>query len=141
VDWFALHSGQNFWLVAVAFLAAAFVSARTARLTPVAVGVCITGAVASLAFMVLDARTPQASRRSSSSSARTRTTTGRPCGSVTGGGTGPNATGSGPIPTSCPYAELTPEEQRYDRKMAVDTLKFVVSRGYTIVSPQGDGAN
>jgi hypothetical protein len=63
-NWFALHSGQrmqlvNFWLVAVAFLAAAFVQARMARLTPVAVGVCAAGAVASVAFMVLDARTRQ----------------------------------------------------------------------------------
>jgi hypothetical protein len=49
----------NFWLVAVSFLAAAFVQARTNHVTVVGVGVCITGAIASLAFMQLDARTRQ----------------------------------------------------------------------------------
>jgi hypothetical protein len=47
----------NFWLVAVAFLGAAFVQATTAKLTIVAVGVCVAGAVASVAFTLLDART------------------------------------------------------------------------------------
>ena len=61
-NWFALHSGQrmqlvNFWLVAVAFLGAAFVQARTGKLTAVAVGICVTGTVASIAFAMLDART------------------------------------------------------------------------------------
>lgn len=61
-NWFALHAGQrmqlvNFWLVAVAFLGAAFVQARTANLPAVAVGVCLTGALASVAFSLLDART------------------------------------------------------------------------------------
>ncbi len=61
-NWFALHSGQrmqlvNFWLVAVAFLGAAFVQARTGNLRAVAVGVCLTGTVASIAFAMLDART------------------------------------------------------------------------------------
>lgn len=63
-NWFALHAGQrlqlvNFWLVAVAFLATAFVQARTSHLLPVALGVSITGAVASLAFNRLDNRTRQ----------------------------------------------------------------------------------
>lgn len=63
-NWFALHSGQrmqlvNFWLVAVAFLGAAFVQARTGNLRPVAAGVCAIGAVASVAFAMLDARTRQ----------------------------------------------------------------------------------
>jgi hypothetical protein len=61
-NWFALHSGQrmqlvNFWLVAVAFLGAAFVQARTGNLPAIAVGVCFAGAVASIAFAMLDART------------------------------------------------------------------------------------
>jgi hypothetical protein len=61
-NWFALHSGQrmqlvNFWLVSVAFLGAAFVQARTGNLTVVAVGVCITGTISSIAFAMLDART------------------------------------------------------------------------------------
>lgn len=61
-NWFALHSNQrmqlvNFWLVAVAFLGAAFVQARIGSLRPVAVGVCVTGMVASIAFAMLDART------------------------------------------------------------------------------------
>jgi hypothetical protein len=63
-NWFALHAGQrlqmvNFWLVAVAFLATAFVQARASHLTAIAVGVSLTGAVASLAFMRLDVRTRQ----------------------------------------------------------------------------------
>jgi hypothetical protein len=61
-NWFALHSGQrmqlvNFWLVAVAFLGAAFVQARTGNLRAVAVGVCFAGALASVAFAMMDART------------------------------------------------------------------------------------
>jgi hypothetical protein len=63
-NWFALHSGQrlqlvNFWLVAVAFLAAAFVQARSSHLVAIAFGVSLTGAVSSLAFMRLDVRTRQ----------------------------------------------------------------------------------
>ena len=61
-NWFVLHWGQrmqlvNFWLVAVAFLGAAFVQARAANLLPIAVGVCVAGTVSSLAFAMLDART------------------------------------------------------------------------------------
>lgn len=61
-NWFALHSSQrmqlvNFWLVAIAFLGAAFVAARTANLRPAAGGICVAGALASLAFAVLDDRT------------------------------------------------------------------------------------
>lgn len=63
-NWFALHAGQrlqlvNFWLVAVAFLASAFVQARSSHLVAIAFGVSVTGAVSSLAFMRLDARTRQ----------------------------------------------------------------------------------
>lgn len=63
-NWFALHAGQrlqlvNFWLVAVAFLASAFVQARASHLIPVAVGVSLAGAVSSLAFVRLDIRTQQ----------------------------------------------------------------------------------
>jgi hypothetical protein len=63
-NWFALHSGQrlqlvNFWLVAVAFLAAAFVQARSSHQVAIAFGVSLTGAVSSLAFMRLDVRTRQ----------------------------------------------------------------------------------
>lgn len=61
-SWFSLHSGQhmqmiNFWLVAVAFFVAAFVHARTANLTSIAVGICVAGATSSIAFALLDART------------------------------------------------------------------------------------
>ena len=63
-NWFALHAGQrlqlvNFWLVAVAFLASAFVQALSSHLVAVAFGVSVTGVVSSLAFMRLDARTRQ----------------------------------------------------------------------------------
>ena len=63
-NWFAPHSGQrlqlvNFWLVAVAFLAAAFVQARGSHQVAIAFGVSLTGAVSSLAFMRLDVRTRQ----------------------------------------------------------------------------------
>lgn len=47
----------NFWLVAVSFLVAAFVQARSANFRTIAVGVCLTGAIASIAFLLLDART------------------------------------------------------------------------------------
>jgi hypothetical protein len=61
-SWFALHSGQrlqmvNFWLVAVAFLGTAFVQARASNLPAVAVGISGAGAVASVAFLLIDART------------------------------------------------------------------------------------
>lgn len=63
-NWFALHAGQrlqlvNFWLVAVSFLATAFVQAMTGHLYLVAVGVSLAGTVSSLAFMRLDVRTQQ----------------------------------------------------------------------------------
>jgi hypothetical protein len=63
-NWFVLHSGQrlqlvNFWLIAVAFLAAAFVQAHANHLVAISFGVSITGAVASVAFSRLDARTRQ----------------------------------------------------------------------------------
>lgn len=63
-NWFALHSGQrlqlvNFWLVAVAFLAAAYVQARSDHLFAISLGVSVAGALASLAFAKLDARTRQ----------------------------------------------------------------------------------
>lgn len=47
----------NFWLVAVAFLVTAFVQARVGNLRSIAVGVCVAGALASLAFAMLDVRT------------------------------------------------------------------------------------
>lgn len=61
-NWFALHSAQrmqmvNFWLVAVAFLAAAFVQASTSDLPALAVGVAMTGALCSSGFLLLDLRT------------------------------------------------------------------------------------
>jgi hypothetical protein len=63
-NWFALHAGQrlqlvNFWLVAVAFLASAYVQARSNHLTAIAFGVSITGVVSSVAFVRLDVRTRQ----------------------------------------------------------------------------------
>jgi hypothetical protein len=63
-NWFALHAGQrlqlvNFWLVAVAFLATAYVQARASHMTAIAFGVSVTGAVSSVAFMKLDVRTRQ----------------------------------------------------------------------------------
>lgn len=66
-NWFALHAGQrlqlvNFWLVAVAFLAAAFVQSEISHLRPIAAGVALIGVVASIAFQRLDMRTRQLSR-------------------------------------------------------------------------------
>jgi len=63
-NWFALHAGQrlqlvNFWLVAVAFLASAYVQARSNHLTAIAFGVSVTGVVSSVAFVRLDVRTRQ----------------------------------------------------------------------------------
>jgi hypothetical protein len=63
-NWFALHAGQrlqlvNFWLVAVAFLASAYVQARSDHMTAIAFGVSVTGVVSSVAFMRLDVRTRQ----------------------------------------------------------------------------------
>jgi uncharacterized membrane protein len=65
-NWFALHAGQrlqlvNFWLVAIAFLAAAFVQSQISHLRPVAAGLALIGAVSSVAFQRLDARTRQLS--------------------------------------------------------------------------------
>jgi hypothetical protein len=61
-NWFALHAGQrlqlvNFWLVAISFLATAFVQACASHLVAIAFGVSVTGVVSSAAFMRLDART------------------------------------------------------------------------------------
>jgi hypothetical protein len=63
-NWFALHAGQrlqlvNFWLVAVAFLASAYVQSRSSHMTTIAFGVSVTGVVSSVAFMRLDVRTRQ----------------------------------------------------------------------------------
>jgi hypothetical protein len=63
-NWFALHAGQrlqlvNFWLIAVAFLAAAYVQARANHMSAIALGVSITGVLSSLAFVKLDVRTRQ----------------------------------------------------------------------------------
>jgi hypothetical protein len=62
-----MHAGQrlqlvNFWLVAVAFLAAAFVQSEISHVRPIAAGVALIGAVASLAFQRLDVRTRQLSQ-------------------------------------------------------------------------------
>jgi hypothetical protein len=66
-SWFALHAGQrlqlvNFWLVAVAFLATAFVQSQISHLRPIAAGVALIGTVASMAFQRLDVRTRQLTR-------------------------------------------------------------------------------
>lgn len=66
-NWFALHAGQrlqlvNFWLVAVAFLAAAYVQSEVSHARPIAAGVALVGVVASIAFQRLDVRTRQLSR-------------------------------------------------------------------------------
>jgi hypothetical protein len=66
-NWFALHAGQrlqlvNFWLVAVAFLATAFVQSQISHLRPIAAGVALIGTVASVAFQRLDVRTHQLTR-------------------------------------------------------------------------------
>jgi hypothetical protein len=66
-NWFSIHAGQrlqlvNFWLVAVAFLAAAFVQSEISHLRPIAAGVALIGAFASAAFQRLDARTRQLSQ-------------------------------------------------------------------------------
>jgi hypothetical protein len=66
-NWFALHSGQrlqlvNFWLVAVAFLAAAYVQSDISHARPIAAGVALVGMVSSIAFQRLDVRTRQLSR-------------------------------------------------------------------------------
>jgi hypothetical protein len=63
-NWFAMHAGQrlqlvNFWLVAVAFLAAAFVQSQISHARPIAAGVAVIGAIASVAFQRLDVRTRQ----------------------------------------------------------------------------------
>ena len=63
-NWFALHAGQrlqlvNFWLVAVAFLASAYVQARSDHMASIAFGVSVTGVVSSVAFVRLDVRTRQ----------------------------------------------------------------------------------
>ena len=36
-------------------------------------------------------------------------------------------------PCLVPYAELPEEEKEYDRSTALETLKFIVSRGYEIL--------
>jgi hypothetical protein len=63
-NWFALHAGQrmqlvNFWLVAIAFLAGAYVQAQSSHLKAIAIGVSLTGAIASFSFLMLDRRTRQ----------------------------------------------------------------------------------
>lgn len=63
-NWFALHAGQrmqlvNFWLIAVAFLGAAYVQAEVARLSVVAAGTAAAGVASSAAFLLLDERTRQ----------------------------------------------------------------------------------
>jgi hypothetical protein len=63
-NWFALHSGQrlqlvNFWLVAVAFLATAYVQSEIDHARAIASGVALVGAIASVAFQRLDVRTRQ----------------------------------------------------------------------------------
>jgi uncharacterized membrane protein len=62
-----MHAGQrlqlvNFWLVAIAFLAAAFVQSQINHLRPIAAGVAIIAVVASVAFQRLDVRTRQLSQ-------------------------------------------------------------------------------
>jgi hypothetical protein len=62
-----MHAGQrlqlvNFWLVAVAFLAAAFVQSEISHARPIAAGVALIGVVASFAFQRLDVRTRQLSQ-------------------------------------------------------------------------------
>jgi hypothetical protein len=66
-NWFAMHAEQrlqlvNFWLVAVAFLAAAFVQSQINHARIIAAGVALIGAVASVAFQRLDIRTRQLSQ-------------------------------------------------------------------------------
>lgn len=61
-----MHSGQrlqlvNFWLVAIAFLATAFVQAEISHARVIAAGVALIGAFASVAFQRLDVRTRQLS--------------------------------------------------------------------------------
>lgn len=61
-SWFTLHAGQrlqmvNFWLISIAFLAAAFVQAFVNDLFIVATGVSVTGLLCSVAFLRLDMRT------------------------------------------------------------------------------------
>jgi len=63
-SWFALHAAQrlqmlNFWLVAVAFLTAAYVAALKDARPAVASGVAVAGAVLSLCFHRLERRTRQ----------------------------------------------------------------------------------
>lgn len=63
-NWFSLHSTQrmqmfNYWLIAIAFLSTAFVEASKSHLKAVSLGVALTGCIASLSFMRLDARTRQ----------------------------------------------------------------------------------
>ena len=36
-------------------------------------------------------------------------------------------------PCLVPYEELSEEEKDYDRRTSVETLKFIISQGYTIV--------
>jgi hypothetical protein len=66
-NWFSIHAGQrlqlvNFWLVAVAFLAAAFVQSEISHERAIAASVALIGACASVAFQRLDARTRQLSQ-------------------------------------------------------------------------------
>ena len=36
-------------------------------------------------------------------------------------------------PCLVPYEELSEEEKDYDRRTSIETLKFIISQGYTIV--------
>lgn len=60
--WFALHSGQrmqlvSFWLAGTALLVSGLVTAVEKSLDGVAIGLCVVGALSSLAFALLDRRT------------------------------------------------------------------------------------
>jgi hypothetical protein len=66
-NWFAMHAAQrvqlvNFWLVAVAFLAAAYVQSEISHVRPIGAGVAVIGVVASIAFQRLDVRTRELSQ-------------------------------------------------------------------------------
>jgi hypothetical protein len=66
-NWFALHAGQrlqlvNFWLIAIAFLASAFVQSQINHLRLVAAGLALIGVISSVAFQRLDVRTRQLSQ-------------------------------------------------------------------------------
>lgn len=41
-------------------------------------------------------------------------------------------------PCLVPYEELSDDEKSYDRNTALETLKCIISLGYTIVPPEGE---